>query len=88
MELEIMEELRIYEWMQLCLECINKINNNEFNDEDGTSNNNNNNNDDEDLDIYMILESFIIVDEPSVMEIDIYAPFGPGERLTAENYFF
>ena len=93
---DIMVDKNIYEWMRVCLKCVNEINNDTFNDEDGTSNNNNNNNnnnndhDDEDeyLNIYMILQSFIDMDEPSVMEIDIYPPFGPGEQLTAENYFF
>ena len=80
---DVMIRFNIYSWMDICIVCTNKLNNNEmeFEEEDVRM---------EEDDVYTILNSFIDEGEGEgwiPMDI-IWTPFGPGERVTAETLFF
>ena len=76
---ELATRKNIYPWMDICLCCVNKLENDEDEEVEMDI--------DDNEDIVTILIRFIDEGEDT-MNIDPWAPFGPGPRITAETIFF
>ena len=81
---ELATRKNIYPWMDICLCCVNKLENDEDEEVEMEIDN------DDDAGVFSILRSFVDVEDNwiPIRNIDLGATFGPGRRITAETIFF